>query len=378
MECYFDNSATTKPTQKVVDSMVNALTDNYGNPSSLHILGDAAKQTLDESRRIISNSLSCKPGEIYFTSGGTESNNLAIFGTAMALKRRGNRIVTTAIEHPSVSEPMNRLQEQGFEVVRLHVNKYGVVEDSDIFEAVTGDTILVSMMMVNNEVGSIQPLATAAKAIRRAGAPAQLHCDGVQAYGKLPINLKSSGIDLFSASAHKIHGPKGQGILYVKSGSKLTPYILGGGQEDNVRSGTHGMPGIAGYASAVSDIGNINENAEHVRSLKNLLLSKLTVLDNVHVNSPLDSIPYILNLSLVGIPSEVLRNYLSSEGICVSTGSACSKGHRSKVLTSMELPVEVIDSAIRISFSRYNTKEEVEFLADKLIFAAKNLRKVHT
>lgn len=376
LECYFDNSATTKPAPKVVDAMVDTLTNNYGNPSSLHIKGDEAKTALDKSRNELANAFSCLPNEVYFTSGGTESNNIAIMGTAMALSRRGKKIVTTAIEHPSVSECMNRLETMGFEVVRLPVDSFGVVREEDIFSAVNRNTILVSMMLVNNEVGSIQPVSTAAKAVRRAGSVAQIHCDAVQGFGKIPVKPRELGADLISVSSHKIHGPKGQGALYVRKGTRLTPYVLGGGQEENIRSGTHGMPGIVGLATAVSEIGNIGENYDYVKSLKNQLLSEIADVPNLAVNSPINSLPYILNISLVGVPSEVLRNYLSDNGICVSTGSACSKGHRSKVLTSMNFSAERIDSAIRISFSRFNTREEVAFLAQCLKDANNRLRKV--
>ncbi len=376
LECYFDNSATTKPAPQVVDAMVDTLTNNYGNPSSLHIKGDEAKVALDKSRAELARTFSCQPDEVYFTSGGTESNNIAIMGTAMALSRRGKRIVTTAVEHPSVSECMNRLETMGFEVVRLPVNNLGVVREEDIFSAINRNTILVSMMLVNNEVGSIEPVSAVAKAVRRAGSIAQIHCDAVQAFGKIPVKPRELGVDMISVSSHKIHGPKGQGALYVKKGTRLMPYVLGGGQEENIRSGTHGMPGIVGFATAVSALGDIGENYDYVKSLKNKLLSKLADIPNLSVNSPINSLPYILNLSLTGVPSEVLRNFLSEQGICVSTGSACSKGHRSKVLTSMKLPTERVDSAIRISFSRYNTSEEVDYLAQCLRDANNRLRKV--
>ena len=376
MECYFDNSATTKPVKEAVDAMICALTDNYGNPSSLHIKGDEAKALLDDSRQKVANVLSCPSSEVYFTSGGTESNNIAIFGTAAALKKRGNRIVTTSVEHPSVSEAMNRLEEQGFEVVRLPVDKYGFINEADIFSAIDRKTILVSLMLVNNEVGSIQPIGAAAKAVRRVGSPAQIHCDAVQGFGKIPVKPRELGVDLISLSSHKVHGPKGAGALYVRKGTRLTPYIVGGGQEENVRSGTHGMPGIAGFAAATAAIGNMDEHYDHVRGLKNYLLNSIASLDNVHVNSPLNALPYILNISFVGVPSEVLRNFLSERGVFVSTGSACSKGHRSKVLTNMGLDSRFIDSAIRISFSRFNTREEVEVLAENLAEASKKLRRI--
>lgn len=376
MECYFDNSATTKPAKEVVDAMVDVLTDNYGNPSSLHRKGDEAKAVLDKSRSALANTFSCRPDEVYFTSGGTESNNIAIFGTAAALKRRGNRIVTTTIEHPSVLECMARLESQGFEIIRLPVDRYGVVREADIYSAVNRNTILVSMMLVNNEVGSIQPVEAASRAVKRAGSSALVHCDAVQAFGKIPVRPASLHADLISVSSHKVHGPKGAGALYVKKGIRLVPYVLGGGQEENIRSGTHGIPGIAGFGAAVQSIGDINENYEYVKDLKTLLLASLAGFDKIKINSSINSLPYIVNLSVVGVPSEVLRNFLSERGIYVSTGSACSKGHRSRVLTSMSLPHERIDSAIRISFSRFNTREEVLYLADVLKEANNVLRKV--
>lgn len=376
MECYFDNSATTKPTQQVVDAMVDVLTNCYGNPSSLHRVGDAASDKLQAAREAVAKSLSCDPSEVYFTSGGTESNNISIMGAAHALRRRGNRIVTTCIEHPSVLECMDRLSEEGFEVIKLPVDSSGHISENDLYDAVNEQTILVSIMYVNNEVGSIQPIKAAASAIKRSGAPALLHVDAVQAFGKLPIKPSSLGIDLISISAHKVHGPKGQGALYMKKGTRLATYILGGGQESGVRSGTHGMPGIVGLGTAISELGDIDANTAYVASLKSSLLDKLQSEDNLVINSP-DEFPYILNISLLGVPSEVLRNFLSECGVYVSTGSACSKGHRSYVLTSMGLDTKVIDSAIRISFSRFNTEDEVCYLADCLKRANKSLRKVN-
>lgn len=376
MECYFDNSATTKPTQAVVDAVVCALTENYGNPSSLHRVGDAASAKLEESRVTVAKALGCMPEEVYFTSGGTESNNIAVMGTVNALRRRGNRIVTSCVEHPSVLECMKRLEEEGFEVIYLPVDKDCRVSKESLFESINDRTILVSLMLVNNEVGSVQPVRDAADAIKRAGAPALLHTDAVQAFGKLPFKASEIRADLITVSSHKIHGPKGAGALYVKKGTRLVPYVLGGGQENGLRSGTHGMPGIMGLAAAVSDLGDIAENGARVDALKSCLLNCLADQENLVVNSP-EGFPYILNISLLGIPSEVLRNFLSESGVYVSTGSACSKGHRSYVLTAMGLDNKTIDSAIRVSFSRFNTKEETEYLAECFIKANKMLRKTN-
>lgn len=375
MECYFDNSATTKPASAVVDAMVLMLTENYGNPSSLHRLGDLASNSLEESRETIARALACGKDEIYFTSGGTESNNIAIMGAAHALRRRGNRIVTTSIEHPSVLECMDALEAEGFEIIKLPVDDNGLVSVEDINGAVNSQTILVSMMYVNNEVGSVQPIKAAVSAVKRSGAPALVHCDAVQAFGKLSCSVRELGVDMMSISSHKVHGPKGQGALYLRKGTRLKSYVLGGGQENGIRSGTQGMPQIVGFATAVREIGDIDKNYATVAGLKKLLLDKLSSIENLSINSNSD-FPYILNISLIGVPAEVLRNYLSESGVYVSTGSACSKGHRSYVLSAMGLDPKVIDSAIRISFSRFNTEEEVNYLAEKLIEANNKLRKV--
>ncbi len=374
MECYFDNSATTKPCQEAVDAAVDALTNRWGNPSSLHKPGDDANRLLTECRKTVAATLRALPEEIIFTGCGTDSNNLAIFGSALALRRRGKRIVTTDIEHPSVEEPMKRLEEFGFEVVRLPVDSEGTVSKADLIDAVTPKTILVSMMMVNNEVGSIQPVKAAAAAVRRAGAPALIHTDCVQAYGKMPLNPKQLGVDLLSASGHKIHGPKGVGFLYVRKGVRLKPYLLGGGQERGLRSGTEAMPNIAGFAAAAAAVGDLSANRAHVQALRDSLVEQVQGV-GVVVNSAKEALPYVLNLSVPGIPSEVLRNFLSERGIYVSTGSACSKGHRSRVLQEMGLSPERIDSAVRISFSRYNTQEEVDYTAAAIREAIATLRK---
>lgn len=374
MECYFDNSATTKPCQEAVDAAVDALTNRWGNPSSLHKPGDDANRLLTECRKTVAATLRAQPEEIVFTGCGTDSNNLAIFGSALALRRRGKRIVTTDIEHPSVEEPMKRLEEFGFEVVRLPVDSAGTVSKADLTDAVTPKTILVSMMMVNNEVGSIQPVKATAAAVRRAGAPALIHTDCVQAYGKMPLNPKQLGVDLLSASGHKIHGPKGVGFLYVRKGVRLKPYLLGGGQERGLRSGTEAMPNIAGFAAAAAAVGDLSANRAHVQALRDSLVEQVQGV-GVVVNSAKEALPYVLNLSVPGIPSEVLRNFLSERGIYVSTGSACSKGHRSRVLQEMGLSPERIDSAVRISFSRYNTQEEVDYTAAAIREAIATLRK---
>lgn len=378
MTAYFDNSATTKPLPEAVEAVTRAMTETWGNPSSLHAVGDAANNELEASRRTLAAAFGCKPQEVYFTGGGTESNNIAVFGAVEALKRRGGRIVTTAVEHPSVSGCMKRLQEQGFDVVYLPVDRTGCVSEESIYEAVNQKTILVSLMLVNNEVGSIMPVKAAAKALKRAGAPGYVHVDAVQGFGKLPVGPKALGADLISVSSHKVHGPKGVGALYVKKGVRLVSPVLGGGQEDNIRPGTQGTPAIAGFAAAV-DTGilhrDLSTQIAHVTKLRDTIRDAVLATGIGVINSGDDALPYILNLSLEGIPSEVLRNYLSEQGVFVSTGSACSKGHRSTVLTQMELDPRRIDSAVRFSFSYTNTVEEARYAAEALTRAANTLRR---
>lgn len=374
MVAYFDNSATTKPTEEVVAAVTEMLTETFGNPSSLHFQGDLSAAVLEQSRKTVAKSLGCSPEEVFFTSGGTESNNLAVTGAARALRRSGSRVVTSCVEHPSVLECMKRLEDEGFEVVYLPVDASGNVREEDIRDAVNDRTVLISLMLVNNEVGSILPVEKLKGIARAAGAPALIHTDAVQAFGKIPVNVRNLGVDLLSFSGHKVHGPKGVGVLYVRKGVRLVPHMLGGGQENGLRSGTQNMPGIAGLAAAVSGMGDISVNAAHAAALKSRLLTQLEGADGLQINSP-EGFPYILNLSVSGIPSEVLRNFLSECGVCVSTGSACSKGHRSYVLTAMGLQSELIDTAIRISFSRFNTVEETDLLAESLLRANTSLRK---
>ncbi len=378
MTAYFDNSATTKPYSEAVDAVTHAMTEAWGNPSSLHVVGDTANVQLEAARRTLASAFRCRPQEVYFTAGGTESNNIAILGTVEALKRRGNRIVTTAVEHPSVEECMKRLEAQGYDVVRLPVDEGGHVKEESIYEAVNEKTILVSLMYVNNEVGSIMPVKVAAKALKRAGAPGYVHVDAVQGFGKLPVGPRELGADLISVSSHKVHGPKGVGALFVKKGVRLVSPVLGGGQEENVRPGTQGTPAIAGFAAAVDKgiiSGDLKANLAHVTEIRNIIRDAALATGIGAINSADDALPYILNLSLDGIPSEVLRNYLSEQGVYVSTGSACSKGHRSTVLTQMELSPRQIDSAVRFSFSNTNTVEEAKLAAEALTKAAATLRR---
>ena len=372
---YLDNSSTTKPCPKALEKVKKALESFWGNPSSLHLLGVEAEINVSDTRNRLANLIGCRADEVYFTSCGTESNNTAISGAALSRKKRGNRIVTTAIEHPSVLEVMKKLEGDGFEVVYLKPDINGVINPDDIKNAINKNTILVSIMLVNNEVGSIQPVSIAAEAIKASGAPALLHCDAVQAFGKIPINVKNLGVDLLSVSAHKIHGPKGIGALYIKKGVTIPPLLLGGGQEKGMRSGTESVPLIMGFGGALEELGNINENLKKVSALHTYAKEKLLKTGLVTINSG-DGLPYILNISVVGYRSETLLHFLESKNIFVSSGSACAKGEGSFVLKEMGLKTDRVDSALRISFSRFSKESDIDALCDVLTEAANKLKKV--
>ena len=372
---YLDNSATTMPCEAAIQNINYALNKVWGNPSSLYDFGFKAQLLIDDTRKTLSSILKCREDELYFVGSGTEGNNTAIFGAAYARRKRGKRIVTTAIEHPSVLETVKRLENDGFEVVTIKPQENGAVGIDQLKNAITKDTILVSIMLVNNETGAVQPVKQASRIIKDVGAPALLHCDGVQAFGKMPINLSELGVDLFTASGHKIHGPKGIGILYIKKGVTVKPLITGGGQEKNMRSGTESVPLIYGLKGALDSLGNINENLKSQRELWQY--AKDTLLDTsfVTINSSDDALPYILNVSVQGYRSETLLHFLESLGVYVSSGSACAKGEGSYVLREMGLSNPRVDSALRISFSRFNTKEDVDQLKQALITATQKLRR---
>ena len=375
MNCYLDNSATTKPCKEAVSAAEKAMTEAFGNPSSLHQYGFSALQMLDEARAQVAKALSASANEIYFTPSGTVANNTAIFGAVMQNRRRGNKIVTTAFEHPSVENCMRRLEEQGFEVVRLSPDASGNIAAAQFEDAVDDKTILVSLMAVNNEVGSILPFDKIQNIIRRKNAPALLHVDAVQGFMKLPIVPKKCGVDLLSVSAHKIHGLKGAGALYLRNGLHLKPYVLGGGQEGGICAGTQAMPAIAAFGAAVRAAGDILKNQERVRALYDRLVNGLLQIDGVRINSPENALPYIVNISVEGIPSQVSVNYLSSVGIYVSAGSACAKGHRSPVLTAMGLSASEIDTAVRLSLSRETTESEIDACLEAIKTEVQTLRK---
>ena len=363
-EIYLDNSATTRVCEKSAEKVLELMTQCYGNPSSLHKKGLEAQREVAHARQAVAVSLSAQPREIIFTSGGTEANNLAVLGGAAAGRRRGKRIVTTAIEHPSVLEPMRQLEKEGFEVVFLTPDADGRVPEEAVLKAVTGDTILISVMAVNNELGSIQPIEVLKKAVKRAGAPALVHVDGVQAYGKPPLRPEKLGIDLLTVSGHKIHGPKGVGALYVSKNARILPRTFGGGQERELRPGTEAAPLIAGLGAAVEELPDWRQAYSRMEKLRDYTLQKLSGLEGVEVNSPVEGLPYLLNFSALGIRSETMLHFLAQRGIYVSSGSACAKGKQSHVLKAAGLPDSRISSAIRVSFSRENTERDADALAE--------------
>lgn len=372
---YLDNSATTKPCKEAVEAINNCLTENWGNPSSGYLLGINALQVLENARKTVAFSIGAKPDEIFFTGSGTEANNLALFGAARSRKKQGNKIVSTTIEHPSVLKVLDELKSEGFEVVLISPQKNGSISEESLYNAVDSKTVLVSVMLCNNEIGSVQPVSAAAKIIKEKNAPALLHCDAVQAYGKLPVKVSKLGVDLLSASGHKIHASKGIGFLYKSSKINLRPVIYGGGQEAGLRSGTESVPLIAGLAAAIKALPDtekqLSAQKEFYEKTKGMLLST----GRVTFNSPEDALPYILNISVDGYKSEPMLNALASKNIFVSKGSACAKGHRSYVLSEIGLGNDRIDSAIRISFSRENTVEDIELLCNAITEITEKMRR---
>ena len=363
-EIYLDNSATTRVCPEAAEKALELMTPCYGNPSSLHALGFRAEQALSQARQSVAKLLSAQPEEITFTSGGTESNNLAIFSGAFARRHVGRRIVTTQIEHPSVLEPMAQLEKEGWEIVRLAPDAFGRISPQQIEEAITPDTALVSIMAVNNEIGSILPVEAAARVIRRNKYRTLLHVDAVQAFGKLPLIPGKTGIDLLTVSAHKIHGPKGAGTLYIRKGVHIPARTFGGGQERNLRSGTEALPAWCAFGAAVKALPPLREEEASIRALWEDARQRLSAIPGVVLQSPLEGLPYILNFSCGGVKAETMLHFLEERGIYVSSGSACAKGKPSHVLEAMHLPRAQALSSIRVSFSRENCPEDVVALAD--------------
>ncbi len=375
MEAYLDNSATTRCSDRACQLMVDLLTKDYGNPSSLHMKGIEAERFVETAKKKIAKTLRVSEKEIIFTSGGTESNNLAIIGAAMANRRAGNHIITTSIEHASVENPMEFLKEQGFDITYLSVDENGIISLEELEEAVTEQTILVSMMQVNNEIGAIEPVAEAAELIKKKNPATLIHVDAIQSYGKMYIYPKKLGIDMLSVSGHKIHGPKGSGFLWVKEKTKLKPLILGGGQQKGMRSGTENVPAIAGLGEAAEEIyENLDEKRAHLYGLKQRFIDGIEKLEGTHVNGKTgeDSAPHIVSVSFEGIRSEVLLHSLEDRGIYVSSGSACSSNNHagkqkgSRTLRNIHLKENLLDSTLRFSFSVHTTEEEIDYALEVL------------
>ena len=371
MEAYFDNSATTRVLDSVKDIVVKTMTEDYGNPASKHRKGMEAEQYIREARKIIADSMKVQEKEILFTSGGSESNNMALICTAWANQRAGKHIISTAIEHPSVYNPLGVLEELGFEVTILPVDHDGHISLKELEEAIRPDTILVSTMYVNNEVGAVEPVEEISRVIKAKNPSALYHVDAIQAYGKYVIRPKKQGIDLLSVSSHKIHGPKGVAFLYIRSGVKIKPLIYGGGQQAGMRSGTENVPGVAGFGAAVKEM--YTDHAEKIQKLiglKDYMTDRLGEIEGTVINSKKGeaSAPQIVSVSFEGVRSEVLLHALEDKGIYVSSGSACSSNHPgiSGTLKGIGVAQKLLDSTIRISFSIFNTKEEVDYTIDVL------------
>ncbi len=371
MEAYLDNSATTRCSDEAVKIMTKVLQEDFGNPSSLHNKGMEGENYVKAARSEIAKTLKVNDKEIYFTSGGTESNNLAIIGAARAYRRSGNKVITTMIEHPSVANPFAYLEDNGFEVTYLPVDNLGRVDLNALREAMTEDTILVSVMHVNNEIGAVQPIEEIAEIVKSVNKECVFHVDAIQSYGKFRIYPKKMGVDMLSVSGHKIHGPKGSGFLFVKDKIKLKPIILGGGQEWGMRSGTENVPAIAGLGVAAREIyADFDNNIDRMYKLRDRFISEVTKIDGVTVNGPLDhsGAPHITSVSVSGVRAEVLLHALEDRNIYVSAGSACSsnKPAISKTLKAIGLDQKLLDSTVRFSFSIHTTEEEVDYAVSAL------------
>lgn len=379
-EVYLDNSATTRCSERAKDLMVKVLMEDYGNPSSLHMKGVEAENYIKEAKKKIAKTLKVDEKEILFTSGGTESNNTALIGAALANKRAGNHIITTSIEHASVSAVTGYLEELGFRVTYLKVDADGIISLDELREAVCEDTILVSMMMVNNEIGAVEPIEEAIKVIKEKNPNTLVHVDAIQAYGKYRIFPKKLGIDMLSVSGHKIHAPKGTGFLFIKDKTKVKPLIYGGGQQKGMRSGTENVPGVAALGEAAEEIyENFEEKNDHLYQIKQRFVEGVLKIEGVSVNGKTgrDSAPQIVSVSIDGVRSEVMLHTLEDRKIYVSAGSACSsnKPSVSHTLTNIGLKGSLLDSTIRFSFSVHTTEEEIDYALEVMNEVVPKLRR---
>ena len=366
MEHYLDNAATTKVCDEAAQAALAAMTENYGNPSSTHTKGREANRLLEKARKQVSAALGCTPGELIFTSCGSESDNWAIINGAEAMRRRGKHIISSAVEHDAVRRSLDELESRGFEVTRLAPDEKGGVSLDSVVSALRDDTILVSLMLVNNETGAVTDISSIARAVKKACPAVLVHTDAVQGFMKVPFSAKTLGADMISISGHKIHAPKGIGALYIKNGVKLKPFIVGGSQETGRRAGTEAMPQIAAFGAAceIAQAG-MAENIARMQSLRERAVQRLSweIPELVLIGG---GSPHILSISLPGWRSEVLMNYLEAQEVYVSRSSACKKGGRSHVLEAMGLSSRVIDGAIRIGLSRFTTEEDIDALCSAL------------
>ncbi len=366
MEHYLDNSATTRVSDAAAQAALSAMTQCYGNPSSTHTKGREAKKLLDTARKQVADALGCMPEELVFTSCGSESDNWAILGGAEYMKRRGRHVISSAVEHDAVRRSLDILEERGFEVTRLMPDATGAISAEAVMDALREDTVLVSLMLVNNETGAVTDIAAISRALKKAGSSALLHTDAVQAFMKLPFSARTLGADMISVSGHKIHAPKGIGALYIKKGLKLKPFIVGGSQENGRRAGTEAMPQIAAMGAACAEArAEMGEYVPRMAALKARLVERLgrEIPEFTYVDTPA---PHILSISLPGWRSEVLMNYLESKEVYVSKSSACKKGGRSHVLEAIGLKSDVIDGAIRVGLCRFTTEEDIDALCAAL------------
>ncbi|MEG1459167.1 MAG: cysteine desulfurase family protein [Acetivibrio sp.] len=383
LRAYLDNGATTKPFESVIQIMVKTMEEDFGNPSSLHTKGMEAEEYVKEAKKVIAGTLKVEAKEIIFTSGGTESNNMALIGGALANQRSGKHIITSKIEHPSVHNPLFFLEENGFEVTYLDVNENGQISISELLEAIREDTILVSIMYVNNEIGGIMPIQEIGKAIKEKKKEILFHVDAIQAYGKIRIYPKRMGIDLLSVSAHKIHGPKGIGFLYIKDKTKIKPILYGGEQQKGLRSGTENVPGIAGFSKAAKEIyENHEEKISALYEQKRYFIEQISKIDGTYVNgihgiALEDTAPHIISVSFSKVRSEVVLHALAEQGICVSAGSACASNHPqiSGTLRAIGVKEDLLDNTIRFSLSVMTTKEELDITLAALNEILPRLRK---
>lgn len=378
MNVYFDNSATTKPYDEVIEAVSKGMKEYFGNPSSLHKIGMNCEKRLNEAREYFASTIKCNKEEIYFTSGGSEGNNLILKG----LLKPGHHFITTAFEHHSIISTCKQLEEKGVKVTYLDVDSEGRISLEDLEESITKDTVLVSIMQVNNEIGVIQDIEAIGKLIKERSSRAKFHVDAVQGYGKLPIDVNKSNVDFLTVASHKIHGPKGVGFIYIKKGIILNSLISGGSQEKGIRAGTENLPGIIGFEKAAQmTFEEMESRYDKVLELKKYFVERLNEIKDIRVNGEIDGFsPYILNVSFLGVRAEVLLHLLEEQNIYVATGSACtsksSAAHGSYVIKSLGLSNKEVESAIRFSFSYENTKEEVDYTIDVLKKSLMFLRRV--